>query len=153
MRERGGDVRLLIEHYLRAISDELGVPVRGIDPDAMRALIDHTWPGNVRELRNVMERAVTLARHDVIEFDDLPFGPRPGQPAELGAERSELGAALPADFPVEGLDLEGLVAELEIEIIERALAHTGGNRTEAARLLGVSFRSLRYRLDKYAIQP
>jgi two-component system response regulator PilR (NtrC family) len=143
LRERREDLALLVDHFLRKFSAEHGRPLSGIDPDAMSALMGHSFPGNVRELENLIERAVTLAPGDRISADTLPtLSPMSTASAH---------ASPPPGMPPEGLDLEKVVEDFERGIIIKALEHTRGNRTEAARLLGVTFRSLRYRLSKLGI--
>jgi len=143
LRERREDLPLLVDHFLRKFSAEHGCKVAGVDPEAMQALMAYHFPGNVRELENLIERAVILATGDRLALDAFP---------SLG----RLSAAAPSLtnaplVPESGLDLEHVVEDFERSIIISALERTGGNRTEAARLLGVSFRSLRYRLSKLGI--
>jgi two-component system, NtrC family, response regulator PilR len=143
LRERREDIPLLVDHFVRKFSAEHGRKVGGADPDAMSALIAYHFPGNVRELENLIERAVTLAAGDRLALDAFPtLSGLSAAPVPLAA-----GTALPDA----GLDLERVVEDFERSIIIGALDRTGGNRTEAARLLGVSFRSLRYRLSKLGI--
>jgi two-component system response regulator PilR (NtrC family) len=142
LRDRRADIPLLVEHFLRRFAAELGRPVPTIDPRAMAALCANDWPGNVRELENVMERAVTLESRDRIDLDSLG-GLRPG-----GA-----GANALLEFPRAGFDLDEALGSVERGLIEKALGQSGGVRKEAARLLGVSLRSLRYRLVKLGIEP
>jgi two-component system response regulator PilR (NtrC family) len=141
LRERREDVPLLVEHFLRKFSAEHGRAVTEIDPAAMSALTGYNFPGNVRELENLIERAVTLSSDARITLDSLP-DLRPGV---------SRGARSIPDLPSEGLNLEREVDAFERGIILRALERTTGNRTEAARLLGISFRSMRYRLSKLGI--
>jgi two-component system response regulator PilR (NtrC family) len=141
LRERREDVPLLIEHFLRKFSAEHGRSVTEIDPAAMSALTGYNFPGNVRELENLVERAVTLSSDTRITIEGLP---------ELRAGGTR-GAAPTVELPAEGLNLENEVESFERGIILRALERTRGNRTEAARLLGISFRSMRYRLSKLGI--
>src|SRR5207237_5153348 len=108
---------------------EHGRSMTGVDPDAMSALTAYNFPGNVRELENVIERAVTLATESRLTAASLPDLSRGGEPAGLGG--------VPATLP-EGFDLEREVEDFERRIILKALERTEGNRTEAARLLGVS---------------
>jgi two-component system response regulator PilR (NtrC family) len=113
------------------------------EPEAMQALMAYHFPGNVRELENLIERAVILTTGDRLTRDAFPT---------LG----NLSVAAPSltgvpFVPESGLDLERVVEDFERSILISALERTGGNRTEAARLLGVSFRSLRYRLSKLGI--
>jgi two-component system response regulator PilR (NtrC family) len=143
LRERREDIPLLVDHFLRKFSAEHGRKVAGVDPEAMQALMAYHFPGNVRELENLIERAVILAPGDRLTLDAFPT---------LGG----LSAATPSlsnvpFVPESGLDLERVVEDFERSIIISALERTGGNRTEAARLLSVSFRSLRYRLSKLGI--
>ena len=114
----------------------------GFSPDAKRALDSYDFPGNVRELENVVERAVALAQASVIGLGDLP--------------REVVGrAASPTPdlfvLPEEGCDLEQVLGEAERRLILQALERTGGVRVHAAKLLGVSLRSLRYRLQKLGV--
>lgn len=145
LRERGADIKLLVEHFVEEFtaqqSSDMGGPnIRGIDADAMRILLNYKYPGNVRELQNIVERAVTLTRDDMIRPEVLP--PQLKQQAFAQATHD-------MEIPEDGLDLEALVEQLERDLISKALARTDGAKTRAAELLGISFRSLRYRLKKY----
>ncbi|MFY3742903.1 sigma-54-dependent transcriptional regulator [Anaeromyxobacter sp. Red801] len=141
LRERRADVPLFLEHYLARFAAELGRPVPSISPEAERILLAHDWPGNVRELANVLERAVTLSGGPIIEAAALPPKMRGSAPAAAGA----------TVLPETGLDLQAHLDAIERAILEQALARTGGVKSEAARLLSLTFRSLRYRLAKYGI--
>jgi two-component system, NtrC family, response regulator PilR len=139
LRERREDVPLLVEHFARVHAAEQKKDIRGVDPAALARLCAYDYPGNVRELENIVERAVTLASAGQITAELLPpLAPR-REPAAV------------AQLPAEGLALDGFVADLERDLIGQALERTGGSRTEAARLLGITLRSLRYRLDKHGI--
>jgi two-component system, NtrC family, response regulator PilR len=140
LRERGGDVRLLLEHFLAQFAEELSNPVQGISGDAMKLLLAHPYPGNVREMQNIMQRAVTLETTEFITVDSLSPELRHG---------SGLRAATSFRLTEDGVQMESIVEELERNLIAQALELTDGNKTEAAGLLGITFRSLRYRLDKY----
>ena len=133
LRERRTDIPLLVEHFL----SKHGEPgrIRRIAPEALEALVAHAWPGNVRELESVIERTLLLSEGDVIRFEDLPAAVRMGSRPRSG---------IPIEIPEEGLDLE----ELERTLILRALDKSGGNVTRAARLLGLTRRTLQYRLEK-----
>jgi two-component system, NtrC family, response regulator PilR len=143
LRERREDIPILVDHFVRKLAAEHGRQITGVDPDAMSALMSHSYPGNVRELENLIERSVTLAQGDRISSDTLPTL------SPLSAAGARLGPA--PELPDEGLDLEKVVEDFERGILIKALERTRGNRTEAARLLGVTFRSLRYRLSKLGI--
>jgi two-component system, NtrC family, response regulator PilR len=147
LRERREDIPLLIEHFLRKLSAEHGRPVPEVDAAALSALSGYGFPGNVRELENVVERAITLCSDGRVTLDVLPDlfrGVRAGGGGPSG------WAAAP-ELPLEGLDLEREVESFERNLLLRALERSGGNRTEAARLLGISFRSIRYRLSKLGL--
>ncbi len=143
LRDRREDVPAFLEHFLDRFAAEQGRPSPRLSPEAERVLLGHSWPGNVRELANVVERAVTLAAGDVIEPSVLPPNLR-GRPAPVAPADASL-------LPEAGLDLQAHLDAIERALLERALARTGGVKTEAARLLSLSFRSLRYRLAKYGI--
>jgi len=139
LRERRTDIPLLVDHFLV----KHGEPgrVRRIAPEALEALVAWSWPGNVRELESVIERTLLLAEGDLIRLDDLP--------AAVRMRSSGVAAFLPIEIPEAGLDLEGL----ERDLIKGALEKAGGNVTRAARLLGLSRRTLQYRLEKIQAAP
>jgi two-component system response regulator PilR (NtrC family) len=137
LRQRREDVPLLVEHFVRKHAASLGRTLSGVEPDAMAALCDYDYPGNVRELENLIERASTLESADRITRASLPTL-TPKKPPVASTD----------DFPAEGVDLERMVSDFEKNLIDKALARTSGVRKEAAKLLGISFRSLRYRLAK-----
>jgi two-component system response regulator PilR (NtrC family) len=143
LRERREDLPLFLAHFLAQFAAELGRPVPRLSPEAERILLAWDYPGNVRELGNVVERAVTLADGEVIEPGVLPPNMR-GRPAS-----PPLGAA--TALAEGGLDLQAHLDQIERTILEQALARTSGVKTEAARLLSLTFRSLRYRLAKFGI--
>jgi DNA-binding NtrC family response regulator len=139
LRERRTDIPLLVEHFL-AKHGEPG-RARVIAPEALEALVVYSWPGNVRELESMVERMLLLADGDLVRLDDLP-------PAVRMRGRV-LAGGLPIEIPEEGLDLDGL----ERSLILRALDKCEGNVTRAARLLGLSRRTLQYRLEKIQGAP
>jgi two-component system response regulator PilR (NtrC family) len=140
LRQRRDDIPLLVEHFVKRYAAELGKRMAGVSPEALAALCAYDYPGNVRELENLVERAVTLEPTATIQRSSLPdFGPR-------GAS-----AAPTVELPPEGVEIDRLLADYEREIVTRALKQTGGVRKDAARLLGITFRSLRYRLEKLGI--
>jgi two-component system response regulator PilR (NtrC family) len=142
LRERPEDVPLLVQHFVEKYARELGKEIGGASDDAMRRLLDHSYPGNVRELENVIERAVALSRGGTIEVDALP--PNLLRPPGDGAGRNTV-------LPAEGANLEELVNEYERGLLLEALERAGGVKKRAAKLLGVSFRSFRYRLQKLGL--
>jgi two-component system response regulator PilR (NtrC family) len=144
LRERHGDVELLASHFSRQFADEQGKALRGISKGALSALVYYPWPGNVRELRNAIEGAVALEEGDFLTLAALPRGIR--QHAEAGELSSRVERKT---IPEEGVELDSVLSGMERHFIEKALERTSGNKTQAARLLGMSFRSFRYRLAKY----
>jgi two-component system response regulator AtoC len=136
LRDRDGDVMLLASHFVDGFNREFKKSIRGFVPDARAALEAYPWPGNVRELRNVLERAVLLAEHDLLERDDVLVS----TPAPLSA-----GFRLPAG----GLDLE----QLERDLLAQALKRSGGNQTKAGKLLGLNRDQIRYRIEKFGLAP
>jgi two-component system response regulator PilR (NtrC family) len=140
LRARGSDVRLLIEHFVDEYATRMSVDIEGVESDAMRILLNYAYPGNIRELQNIVERAVTLTRGQMIGVDVLPPHLQ---------EDSFSRVTQDLEVPAEGLDLEGMVEKLERSLISKALERTSGVKKDAAELLGISFRSLRYRLKKY----
>jgi two-component system response regulator PilR (NtrC family) len=145
LRQRREDIPLLIEHFLRRFSTEQGRPGLHLTPEALRALQDYDYPGNVRELENLIERAVTLSSGKEIGVESLPV--LRTAPA-LGTREADVLA-----IPEEGIDLDRLLHDYERRLIERALEQTGGVRKRAAQILGITFRSLRYRLAKLGMEP
>jgi two-component system response regulator PilR (NtrC family) len=142
LRARRDDVAPLALHFMDRASREQGRDVRSIAPDAQRALDRYEYPGNIRELENVIERAVALGTGPVIGLGDLPV--------EV-AGAAALPAASFASLPEGGLALDEVLNELERRLLLQALDRSRGNRTEAAKLLHVTFRSLRYRLKKHGL--
>jgi DNA-binding NtrC family response regulator len=134
LRERKGDVPLLIQAFLREFSARNGRAIAGVSDRAMEMLERHSWPGNVRELRNVVERATIVAKSDVIEPADLP-------------PLAVVGAAATAGSGG-GLTPGTTVDEAERQLIEVTLEHTGGNKTRAAELLGISLKTLHNKLNR-----
>ena len=143
LRERLDDLPEFCADFLARIAAEQGCPVPTLSPEAARLLAAHAYPGNLRELANILERAVTLANGPVIGPEVLPPAVRGGGPIDE--------AIVSRGLPPEGLDLQGHLDAIERRLLEDALARTGGVKTEAARLLSLTFRSLRYRLAKYGI--
>ncbi|MDX1647952.1 MAG: sigma-54 dependent transcriptional regulator [Longimicrobiales bacterium] len=140
LQSRKEEIPELTRHLLDRHTSRLGISVEGIDPEAMEVLLDYSWPGNIRELENVLERALVLTEGDTISLDDLPEGVR--RP--------------PPETPGIGVDMDDLSvkkhgARLEKHLIEVALDRTGGNKTQAADLLELSPRALRYKIQEYGL--
>ncbi len=143
LRERPEDIPELTRHLLEAIARNYQQPVPRIEPEALDALQHHRFPGNVRELENILERAFALCEDGVIRREDL--GPLGG-----GASPQPLSASVGCG-PAEGESLDDFLARIERQVLEEALTACRWNRTAAARKLGISFRSLRYRLAKLGL--
>jgi two-component system response regulator PilR (NtrC family) len=142
LRERAEDIPLLAERFIARFGAEMGKDVVGLTPDALRALTAHAFPGNVRELENVIERAVALSGSRVIGLGDLP---------ESISGHAGASAQTLLELPAEGLKLDDVLNEAERRLLVEALERSGGVRKRAAELLGITFRSLRYRLQKQGI--
>ena len=140
LRERRGDIPLLVHHFVTKFSEELGRPVERVNDAAMAKLMEYDFPGNVRELENLIERAVALSRDPEIGVDALPH--------DL-CQRARPEAPM---LPSEGVDLDDVLAGYERALLTQALDQSGGVKKRAAQLLGVSFRSFRYRLEKLGLE-
>ncbi|WP_428265480.1 sigma-54-dependent transcriptional regulator [Haliangium sp.] len=139
LRERGGDILALARAFLERAVERTGRASNGFDRSAERALGEHYWPGNVRELQHLVERTVLLKKDGRITADDLRLR---GGALGTGGHR-----ILPA---LDGLELRAAIDEVERRLIEQALARTGGNRTEAAALLGVNRTTLVEKIRKHS---
>ena len=142
LRHRSEDVPLLVERFFDKFNREMKRNLDGISPEALDWLLAYDYPGNVRELENLIERAVALESTAMLGSTHFPERRRPV--VEVGQVGRE--------FPEGGVDLDAALADLERSLILAALAHAGGVRKRAAKLLNVSFRSLRYRLQKLGIE-
>jgi DNA-binding NtrC family response regulator len=147
LRERSADLEALCHHFVDSYSVANGVNVRPISEKAMQALLSHPWPGNVRELENTLHRAVVLATGSEIDTDAIMLQ----NGASLSPSQSEIGTgAIAASASAAGVPLVGkTVAEVEQDLIIDTLDHCLGNRTHAAKILGISIRTLRNKLKLY----
>ena len=136
LRDRREDVPLLVAHFISLFNERFGKRVRECEPKAMRALIRADWPGNVRQLENVIERSMLMAEGDRIRVPDLP---------------ADLEESPRADAETAELSIKKRVAALERELIVAALDRTDGNRSQAARLLEISYKALVYKIRDYGI--
>ncbi len=139
LRERRDDVPLLARSFLIKFGNESGKPLDGFSEAAMSALKAFPFPGNVRELENIVERAVALAGGPTIELSDLPDEVREAAPPAVTSAMT---------LPDGGINLESTLDGLERSLIQQAIDKSSGVKTRAAELLGLTFRSLRYRLKK-----
>jgi transcriptional regulator with PAS, ATPase and Fis domain len=146
LRKRPEDEEALAAHLLERAARDLGRKVPRVSEEALRALTKYPWPGNVRELRNVLERVVILKQGDgSIHLDDLPSEIRFGAAVSSSTGIPE---GCPFELPPEGVDLEAV----EKGLLAQALARANGNRSAAARLLGISRYALRYRMEKFSLE-
>jgi DNA-binding NtrC family response regulator len=140
LRERNEDIPLLVNHFLKKLTNELNKPLKKISDSAMDKLLSYHWPGNIRELENVIERAVVLCDRKFIDIKDLPL---------LSSATSE---KLPPDVLDRfRLNLNDTLANIEKQLIERAMNETAGNKSQAAKLLGIQTSLLYYKLEKFGI--
>jgi len=139
LRERPEDVPALLEHFLARFAAKLGKPVRGFSTEALAYLLGHAWPGNVRELENRVERAVLLAAGEQVTL------------AELVAPESPAAARRGPEFLPDTLSVPQNKAALERHLIRRALEQAGGNKTQAAKLLELSYRALLMKIQDYRL--
>jgi two-component system, NtrC family, response regulator HydG len=133
LASRREDVPLLADHFLRRFAAKNAKPLRGFSPEALQAMEDYAWPGNVRELEHAVERAVVLSRGEVLEAGDLPESVRTGPRGAAGQ------VVIPIGTPME---------EVERRLIHETLRHTGGDKTMAARLLGIAARTIYRKLER-----
>jgi two-component system response regulator AtoC len=140
LRQRRDEIPLLVHHFIEQYNRKLKLDLKGIEPDAMRALLEYPWPGNVRELENTIERAMVLADGHKLTIADLP-------PQVTTPVVSLDGPDLPDDE----LSVKKHGALLEKRLIKQALDRTGGNKTRAADLLELSSRALLYKIREYGL--
>ena len=136
LRERKEDIPELVDLFVARFAKDSGKPITGITPEAMRILTEHYWPGNVRELQNIIERGCTLANGTMLGPADIRLDTQRNKPADS-----------PSNFLPEGMTLE----QWEDEMVRESLRRANGNKSQAARLLGLSRNALRYRLSKIGI--
>jgi len=138
LRERPDDIPLLLDHFLSKFSAN----TKKFSPEALRFLMNYSWKGNVRELENMVERTVLLTDREIILSEDLP---------EEICKAVETREHLP-EISDEGIDFEGILEQIEKSYLIKALEKAKGIKTEAAKLLNLSFRSFRHKLYKYGIK-
>jgi DNA-binding NtrC family response regulator len=147
LRERRADIPILAEHFLRFYSTSRRGEALHFAPAVLNCLLNYSWPGNVRQLQNVIERAVVTTQGSVITLDNLPPEVRGQGPEPEGA-----GALPEAPGLDEGRSFDEAVEDFERNVLRHALEQTNWNQTSAARMLGMSFRAMRYRVKKYGLK-
>lgn len=139
LRERSTDIPELVRHFMLIYNQKTGKRIEGLSHEAMRRLLEYSWPGNVRQLESCIERAVLLCEGELINLGDLP-----PEICRMPSPMTGLGLELPA----EGVSLE----ELERELIFKAMEQSDWIIMKAAKLLGLTYKTLQYRLEKYGIK-
>jgi two-component system response regulator PilR (NtrC family) len=142
LRQRREDVPLLVEFFLQQYSKQMDLPLRQISIEAMHILESYDWPGNVRELENLIERVLALSHAETVTTRDLPV--------HLLTNRRTNPDLI--QLPEEGLDLEAYLESIRTQLMIQALERTDGVQTQAAELLGMSFRSFRYYAKKAGLK-
>jgi DNA-binding NtrC family response regulator len=145
LRERSEDILPLAEMFVEELGPTMGRPAGGISREASKWLLEYPWPGNVRELRNAIERAILLCDGGLITKEHLPVAAAVRNEAESNGVNGHLDASAP--LPAGGVDLEAV----ERSFVAKALGQTRGNKTRAARLLGLTRSQFYSRLEKYGL--
>jgi two-component system response regulator AtoC len=139
LRDRKGDIPLLVNHFIERFNKRLNKEIEGVRPEALQALMDYPWPGNVRELENVIERTMVLTERFNIHMDELP------------EEIRSSPTAARDHWPADSISLKANTMALEKSLIQRALRETNNNRTRAAKLLEISHPTLLSKMKTYGI--
>lgn len=149
LRERRADIPVLIDYFIAKHARKASQKIKGLSSDARRLLLDYGYPGNVRQLESAIERAVLLAEGDTITLDDLPPEMQ-SSPSALGSGAVAVSSSGEPNFklPPQGINFE----EVEKSLILQAMERTDYNITKSAKLLGLTFRTLQYRLEKFGIK-
>jgi two-component system response regulator HydG len=137
LQARRDDIPLLAQHFLNLFAEKNNKSIKGFTPQAMEKLLKYPWPGNVRELMNAVERAVVLSRAEYLSADDLSL-----LMADTAAAETSGQISLPENVPLE---------EMEKRTILETLHTVNGNKSEAARRLGITRKTLRAKLEKYQV--
>lgn len=143
LRERKEDIPLLVNHFIKRYSEELGKQISKVSPEALRILMQYDYPGNVRELQNIIERSVALETSQELTAQNLK--------SYVDDQFPMKKKALDLEIPSEGIDLEKIVEDVERTLLLKALDRSKGIKKKAAELLHINFRSMRYRLEKYGL--
>jgi len=139
LRDRRGDVPLLVEHFIKKYDQQFGKRLAGVSPEALAALEDYHWPGNVRELQNVIERSVALVEGPLIQLQDLPMD------VMLGERHSRDGES--------ALPLAAAVDQFERSLVQKVLDRVTWNQSEAAEILGLHRNTLLRKIAKWGLAP
>ena len=145
LRERRDDIPVLAQYFLSKFAKDSGKDIHKISSYAMDILCNYEFPGNVRELEHIIERGVAMESSRIILPDSLTLSIYRRKEQQQGAASSI------SEIPISGFDLDAHMAEIEKRLLQQALQQTAGAKAKAAKLLGISFRSFRYRLLKYEL--
>jgi two-component system response regulator PilR (NtrC family) len=145
LRERSDEIPLLAQHFLEKYSEQMGKDIRKISSFALDILKSYNFPGNIRELENIIERSVALESSNIVLPDSLTLSSFKQTQVRNKPDTVTL------TLPQEGIDLDNVLGQLEKDLLHQALERTRGAKQRAAELLGISFRSFRYRLAKYGL--
>jgi two-component system response regulator AtoC len=141
LRDRLEDIPLLVEHFIKKYNQSHSLTCGGTTPAALKLLVSYPWPGNIRELENIIERAMILSGRDRIDSEALPQ-------AVINYEQ-QTGALFPEDI----LSIKIMSVIMEKQLISRALKKTRGNKSQAAKLLELSYPALLSKISEYGIEP
>ncbi len=142
LRDRSEDIPSLANHFLRKYNEKLGKNINAISAEAMDILKKYNYPGNVRELENMMERTVALEAGSTVLPESLP-------PMVNTTSGRKMASSHEIEIGDDGLDLDKVIGQIEKEVLIKAIHAAGGTKKKAAKLLKISFRSMRYRIEKY----
>ncbi|MFN8944921.1 MAG: sigma 54-interacting transcriptional regulator, partial [Pseudobdellovibrionaceae bacterium] len=144
LRERKEDIPSLAAHFLKKYNDKMGKNILGISDEAMEQMKKYEYPGNVRELENMIERTVALESGSTVLPESLPaFVNTPSGRKMASSNEIQIGDS--------GIDLEKVIGQIEKELLIKAIHQANGVKKRAAKLLSISFRSMRYRVEKYGL--
>ena len=151
LRERKTDIPLLVNHFMRKYSELLGKDIREISSYAMQVLMNYDFPGNVRELENIIERGVALETSNIILPENLSLTGTIRQPQTTHESHDDVFLAVANEEELFTRGLDDVIADTEKRLISHALEKASNSKTKAAELLGISFRSIRYKAKKYGL--
>jgi transcriptional regulator with PAS, ATPase and Fis domain len=143
VKERKEDILLLIEHFVNMLGPKLNKKVKGLTPEATEKLLKYEWPGNVRQIRNIIERAILFEKGDEISVESI------GQFTNIhDVEMGEIEKYDGISIPPEGIS----IVQVEQSLIKQAIEMSKGNKSKAAKLLGLTRATLNYRIKKFELE-
>lgn len=144
LRERPEDIEILIKHFLKKYNERLSKGITGISTEALQQLVKYNYPGNVRELENIIERTVALEAGNMVLPESLP-------PFVNTPSGRKMASSHEIEISEDGLDLDKVLGQIEKELLVKAIHASNGVKKRAAKLLGITFRSMRYRVEKHRL--